>query len=589
MNILVVVGVGTLILVVAYFTYGKFLAKKVFNLDDANKTPAVEMEDGVDFDPTDAKFLSGQHFSAIAAAGPVTGPVIAGLTFGWVPTFLWIIIGTIFIGGMHDMGSLVASIRNKACGIAETMRRYVSMRVWILFNVFIFFTLVMIIVAFTDITTAAFVNTIDLENGETVGGGAIATSSILYLIIPIIMGFVLRYTKVSLGLATAIFLPLVAWSIWVGPYIPFDLQAILGLATPQAAQKVWNVIIIAYCFIAGIVPVWALLQPRGHLGGYFLYVSILIAFIGIVFGGFTTQYPAFTKAFGSDDFWFPMFPILFITVACGACSGFHSLVSSGTTSKQLLKETDAKPVGYGMMLAESVVALIALSTVMMLAKGDPILSKSPNFIYASGLGSFMELIGVSKALGISFGLMAFTTFVYDTLDVCTRLGRFIIQELTGWKGWGGRIGSTLLVGGFPLVLMSINLTDPAGKPVAAWSLFWKTFGSSNQLLAALALVGITVWLQRTAKNPKAWLYACIPAAVMFIMSVWALINTFISYTFKNGAFVMPVGTNIIVPALSLIYIFLAAWVVIECVPVIIENAKNPQQGVSCELQDEEAE
>ena len=211
MNILVVVGVGTLILVVAYFTYGKFLAKKVFNLDDANKTPAVEMEDGVDFDPTDAKFLSGQHFSAIAAAGPVTGPVIAGLTFGWVPTFLWIIIGTIFIGGMHDMGSLVASIRNKACGIAETMRRYVSMRVWILFNVFIFFTLVMIIVAFTDITTAAFVNTIDLENGETVGGGAIATSSILYLIIPIIMGFVLRYTKVSLGLATAIFLPLVAW------------------------------------------------------------------------------------------------------------------------------------------------------------------------------------------------------------------------------------------------------------------------------------------------------------------------------------------------------------------------------------------
>lgn len=584
MNILVVVGIGTVILILAYLTYGKFLAKEVFGLNDANKTPAVEMADGVDFDPTDAKFLSGQHFSAIAAAGPVTGPVIAGLAFGWLPTFLWIIIGTIFIGGMHDMGSLVASIRNKACGIAETMRRYVSKRVWILFNIFIFFTLIMVIVAFTDITTAAFVNTIDLENGEKVGGGAIATSSILYLILPIVMGFLLRYTKISLGLATLIFLPLVGWSIWVGPYMPFDLQSILGLATPQDTQKVWNFIVIAYCFIAGIVPVWALLQPRGHLGGYFLYISIIVSFIGIVFGGFTTQYPAFTKPFGSDNFWVPMFPILFITVACGACSGFHSLVSSGTTSKQLKKETDAKSVGYGMMLAESVVALIALSTVMMLAKGDPILSKSPNFIYASGLGSFMELIGISKAIGISFGLMAFTTFVYDTLDVCTRLGRFIIQELTGWTGWFGRIGSALLVGGFPLVLMSINLTDPSGKPVAAWSLFWKTFGSSNQLLAALALIGITVWLQRTSKNPKAWLFAFIPAIIMFIMSVWALINTFISYTYKNGVFAMPAGINAIVPILSLIYIVLAVWVVIECAPAIITNAKNPQQGLSCDMQ-----
>ena len=277
-----------------------------------------------------------------------------------------------------------------------------------------------------------------------------------------------------------------------------------------------------------------------------------------------------------------MFPMLFITVACGACSGFHSLVSSGTTSKQLKKETDAKPIGYGMMLAESVVALIALATVMMLPKGDELASKAPNFIYASGLGSFMQLIGISKAFGISFGLMAFTTFVYDTLDVCTRLGRFIIQEITGWKGWGGRIGSALLVGGIPLVLMSISLTDPEGKPVAAWSLFWKTFGASNQLLAALALVGITVWLQKTSKNKKAWLVACIPSALMFTMSVWALYNTFIAYTVKDGVFVMPAGTNIVVPALSLLYIFLAVWVVFECVPAIVENAKHPQQGISFE-------
>jgi carbon starvation protein len=583
MNILVIVGGGTLILVLAYFIYGKFISKKVFELDDSRVVPSVEMEDGVDYVPADAKYLAGQHFSAIAAAGPVTGPVIAGITFGWLPTLIWILIGTIFIGGVHDMGSLVASIRHKASGIADTMKNYVSKRVWILFNVFIFFTLVMIIVAFTDITTSAFVNTIELADGAVVGGGATATSSILYLLLPIMMGFTLKFTKMKLSVATAIFLPLVAVSIWIGQYIPFNLQDTLGLATPKDAQKIWNVIIIAYCFIAGIVPVWALLQPRGHLGGYFLYATLIVSFIGILFGGFDTQYPAWTHAFSDDNFWTPMFPMLFITVACGACSGFHSLVSSGTTSKQLARESDAKPIGYGMMLAEAVVAMIALSTVMILPQGDAILSKSPNFVYANGLGSFMGLIGLGKAFGISFGLMAFTTFVYDTLDVCTRLGRYIVQELTGLKGWSGRITSALLIGGIPLILMSINLTDPAGKPIAIWSLFWKTFGSSNQLLAALALIGITVWLQRTAKNRKAWFVTIIPSIFMFIMSTWALFNTFVSYTFKGGIFVMPVGTNIIVPILSMIYIILAVWVAIECAPAIIRNAKHKGNSLSVQV------
>lgn len=577
MNILVVVGIGTLILVAAYLTYGKFISKKVFELDDSRTVPAVEMEDGVDYVPTDAKYLAGQHFSAIAAAGPVTGPIIAGMSFGWLPTLLWIVFGTIFIGGVHDMGALVASIRHKAAGIADTMRNYVSKRVWILFNIFIYFTLIMIIVAFTDITTSSFVNTIELADGKTVGGGAIATSSILYLILPVIMGFCLRYTKMSLKLATIIFLPLVGVAIWVGQYIPFNLHEVLGLDSPADAQKIWNFIVILYCFVAGIVPVWALLQPRGHLGGYFLYVSLIIAFIGILFGGFDAQYPALVNPFGSKGFWFPMFPMLFITVACGACSGFHSLVSSGTTSKQLAKESDARPVGYGMMLAEAVVALIALSTVMMLPKGDELLSKSPNFIYANGLGSFMELIGIDKSFGISFGLMAFTTFVYDTLDVCIRLGRFIIQELTGWKGTRGRVLANLLTGGIPLILMSIKLTDPQGNPVAIWSLFWQTFGSSNQLLAALALIGITVWLQKTAKNKKAWYATVIPAAFMVLMSTWALLRTFLSYTLVEGSFVIPEGTNIVVPLLCLIYIVLAIWVAVECTPVITQNAKNQQQ------------
>jgi carbon starvation protein len=564
MSIIFIVLGGSAIFYIAYITYGKFVSTKVFELDDKNVTPAVEMEDGLDYEPTDSKFLLGQHFSAIAAAGPVTGPILAGIAYGWVPALIWIILGSIFIGGVHDMGALVASVRNKGRSITETVRMNVSKSAWVLFNLFILVALIMIIVAFTDITSSSFVNVVDLENGEKVGGGAIAASSVLYLILPIIMGLLLRFTKLSLTWATVIFLPLVGVAIWVGQYMPITLGAIGDLGP----QKVWNILIIIYCIIAGVVPVWALLQPRGHLGGYFLYASVLVAAIGVIFGGFTVSYPAFTKGFGDQSFWTPMMPMLFITVACGACSGFHSLVGSGTTSKQLKKESDAKLIGYGAMLMEGVVALIALSCVMILAKDSELLKKSPNFVYASGIGSFMQLIGVSKAFGISFGLMAFTTFVYDTLDICVRLGRFIICELTGWKGWIGKIVGTVIVGGIPVYLMSITLTGADGKPVAAWSVFWKTFGASNQLLAALALIGITIWLVNTAKNKKAWIVTFVPAVFMFIMSTWALVNMFISNTTdaKTGAWVgIPAGPNAIVPVTCAIYVVLAVWMAAETI------------------------
>ena len=564
MPIIVIVLGLALIFYGAYRTYGTFLAKKVYALDNQNVTPAVEMEDGLDYVPTEPRFLLGQHFSAIAAAGPITGPIIAGIAYGWVPALIWIMIGSIFIGGVHDMGSLVASVRNKGRSITETVRQNVSRNAWILFNLFVFVTLVMIVVAFTDITTSSFVNTIDIGNGEMVGGGAIATSSLLYLALPIVMGLLLKYTKLSLGWATVIFLPLVGVAIWVGRYIPFNLQAILGLATPLEAQKVWNVIIMVYCLIAALLPVWMLLQPRGHLGGYFLYAAVIVAAIGVIFGGFTVQYPAFTKPVGGEGFWFPMFPMLFITVACGAVSGFHSLVSSGTTSKQLKREGDAKIIGYGAMLMEGIVAVIALSTVMILSKDSALLTKSPNFVYASGIGSFMQLIGVSPAFGISFGLMAFTTFVYDTLDICTRLGRYIIQELTGWKGWFGRIFSTVITGGLPMALILITLKDSAGNPLPAWKVFWQTFGASNQLLAALALVGLTIWLLNTSKYKQAWIVTFVPAVVMFIMSSWALIRMLVTSVAKGW----PMDANMILPIACIIYLLLAFWMAIVTIQAV---------------------
>ncbi len=578
MNIIfIVLGVSALFYI-AYRTYGTFIAKNVYFLNNENTTAAVELEDGLDYVPTEPKFLLGQHFSAIAAAGPITGPILAGIQFGWLPTLLWIIIGSIFIGGVHDWGSLIASVRSKGRSITETVRVNVSKGAWILFNLFILATLIMIIVAFTDITTASFVNMVDIGDGTLVGGGAIATSSILYLALPVIMGLLLRYTKLSLTWATVIFLPLVAVAIYVGKFIPLDMPSVLGLAP----QKVWNIIILIYCFVAAIVPVWALLQPRGHLGGYFLYASVIVAAIGVLFGGFSVNYPAFkTPISEGSAFWFPMFPMLFITVACGACSGFHALVSSGTSSKQIKRESDTKIIGYGAMLMEGVVAVIALSTVMILTKDSELLTKSPNFVYATGIGQFMKLIGVDAAFGISFGLMAFTTFVYDTLDICTRLGRFIIQELTGWKGWFGRIFSTLIIGGIPAVLMLITLTGPDGKPVAAWSVFWRTFGASNQLLAALALIGLTVWLMNTSKNKKAWMYTFFPAVFMFIMSSWALVRMFLQYTTKDGAWIgLPGNANAIVPVVCVIYLVLAIWMAAETFRAITKRRGGMVQAPS---------
>ncbi|HOX29033.1 MAG TPA: carbon starvation CstA family protein, partial [bacterium] len=427
MNIVVVLLAAAAVLFVAYFSYGTLLAR-LFKLDAKTVTPAVELQDDVDYVPIEPKFLLGQHFSAIAAAGPIVGPIVAGVMFGWAPALLWIIIGSIFVGGVHDFSTLVASIRHKAHSITEVVKEYMTKRAFLLFLVFIWLTLVYIIVAFTDITSSSFVGLVSLESGETVKGGAIASSSLMYLALPILMGLLMKYGKLSLLWATVIFLPLVGVAIWAGKYIPFSVDDIvlrMGLASdPVSAQrlgiKIWDVLLLMYCYLAALVPMWMLLQPRGHLGGFFLYAALLGGGLGLILSGAPVKYPAFVSANSGT-----IFPMLFILIACGACSGFHAIVSSGTTSKQLKRETDAKVIGYGAMLLEALVAVVALCCVIMLAQDNTLIKKPPNFIYANGISRFLGVFGIPAGFGISFGLLAFTTFVYDTLDVCTRLGRYI--------------------------------------------------------------------------------------------------------------------------------------------------------------------
>ncbi len=487
-----------------YIFYGRLLARW-FDLKASRTTPACKINDGVDFVPAKPQLLLGQHFSAIAAAGPIVGPILGALWFGWLPTLIWIIAGAIFFGAVHDFSTLVGSVRHNARSIVELVHELLGARAYALFLGFVWLSLIYVIIAFTDLTSGSFV--------EPTYGGAVASSSAMYLLIGILMGLCLYKWKLPLGIATAIFLPIVGFSIWFGQYIPLTLPATLGLRP----QILWNVVILGYCFVASIIPVWVLLQPRGYLGGFFLYVTLAAGVVGLFLGGDPIQYPAFigfTSAKG-----LPLFPILFVTVACGACSGFHGIVSSGTTSKQIEKETDCRVVGYGGMLLEGLVAVIALATVMLLAPGDAATQQSPDRIYANGLSHFVERFGINGEFARSFALLAFATFIYDTLDVATRLARYIFQELVGWKENKGSVAATLITLAIPALSMSWTVKDAAGNIVPAWKVFWTLFGTSNQLLAALTLLTITVWLKRTKKP---WLVSAIPAAFMLVMTLWSL-------------------------------------------------------------------
>lgn len=573
MSLIHVVLLSAAVLMLAYAVYGAGLSR-LLKLDPEAITPAVELRDDVDYAPIEPKFLLSQHFSAIAAAGPIVGPILAGAMFGWLPALLWILIGSIFIGGVHDVTSLVASVRHKARSIAEVVRDHMTRRSYVLFLTFVWIALVYIIVAFTDITAASFIGKVELENGQKVLGGGIATSSLLYLALPIVMGLLLRYTKLSLGWATVIFLPLVGLAIWVGPYMPFDVAGLLNVSDEQA-HKVWDVALLVYCFIASVVPMWLLLQPRGHLGGYFLFVALGGSGLGLIFGGQSIQYPAFTGwVTAKGD---ALFPMLFITIACGACSGFHSIIASGTTSKQLRRETDAKVIGYGAMLLEGMVAVVSLCCVMMLEKNSPLLTGAkgpqPNFIYAHGVGRFLDVLGIPPVLGISFALMAFTTFVYDTLDVCTRLGRYILQELTGWHDSKARWIATALTVGAPLLFVMRTTVDTTGKVIPVWKTFWALFGASNQLLAALTLMGVTVWLVKSQRAKWAWYVTGLPTVWMYVMSVWALMTLIAGAFQKQGISSDPV------PWVGLVLIGLALLMLVEAAKVLFRTppASPPTQ------------
>ncbi len=495
------------LIAVCYHFYGSWIARQM-RLDPDASTPAHEREDGVDFVPTKPFYLFGQHFAAIAAAGPIAGPIIACQAFGWLPCLLWIGLGVVLIGAVHDFMALAASVRHGARSIAEVTREHLGARAGAAMMGFIWLALVYVIVAFADITAGSFVTGVEeLEAAKVVfhPGGAVAAASIFYLLLAVIMGFTQKLFNPPLWLATIIFVPATFGAVWLGTKAS-TLFVLDG--------KMWALLILAYCCIASVVPVWSLLQPRGYLGGFVLYFALALGVVGIFFGGYEIRQPAF-KTFDAGGMTGLLFPFLFVTIACGACSGFHGLVCSGTTSKQIDREPHIKPVGYGGMLAEGFVALVAMVTVMIVAQKD-LGGLKPGTIYGNGIGDFLTLVIGEKHrnFAVTFGAMAFSTFVFDTLDVTTRLGRYVVQELLNWPT---RLGAT--VGTFATIAMPVYFI--AFAPPGSWVKFWTLFGASNQLLAALTLLAVTVWLHQRRQHLA---FTLLPMLFVLVTTLYALVR-----------------------------------------------------------------
>ena len=479
----------------AYRYYGKFLTDRC-KLDDSKVTPATEKEDGVDYSPTRASVLFGHHFSSIAGAGPIVGPILAAMYFGWGPTWIWILVGAILVGGVHDFGSTLMSVRNGGRSIADTMRGLVGEGAGKLFMLFVVLALVYVIIVFLDLTANTFAKQ-----------PAVATASGWFIVVAVIFGFLLRSNKFSLGQLALIFFPLTFVGLAVGHYFPMV----------ELDKSVWIWLTLGYCFIAAVLPVGLLLQPRDFLSAGFLYAILGVGLIGMLLSGETIQMPAFS-GWESEKLGMLM-PFLFITVACGACSGFHSIVSSGTTSKQIKKESDIRRISYGGMLVEGVLAVFAMGCVAVLTMSEREAGGTPVGIFATGASKFFAAVGIPLQLGAEFAMLAISTFLLTTLDTCTRLTRFLIEELFSWRSEASRYLGTALALSLPCILVFQQFPGADGTLQPAWKAIWPLFGATNQLLAALALLTFVVYLKASNVGYR---FALLPALVMIVMPMTAL-------------------------------------------------------------------
>lgn len=515
---LIIIIMAVILLVTGYVTYGNWLAKE-WGVDPNRTTPAVEIDDGVDYVASPPAVLMGHHFSSIAGAGPVNGPIQASV-FGWVPVFLWCVLGGIFFGGVHDFGALFASIRHGGKSIGEVVGASAGIKTKKLFIIFALLVLILVIASFVNVVAGTIFTT--EESGQfglvtdPTGNQTTAMISCLIMGIAVIYGLITNKVGLHTGPATVIGIGLMIAAIMIG--LNFGLAA---------GRTTWIIILGIYIGIASLLPVWIILQPRDYLASILLYTMMGVAVIGVMFAGFsgTAEFhiPAFT---GLKTERGPIFPALFITVACGACSGFHSLVSTGTSSKQLDSEANARFVGYGAMLIESGLAVISLIAVGMVF--DKYVSGgfgSPSAAFAEGIALMFggESTGIYKTV-YSLLTLAVSIFALTSLDTGTRLGRLMVSEFflnEGEATYKDATGIRKVVAHpvFGTVFMATTGCVIGGLSL---SQIWSLFGAANQLLAGIALLAIAVWLGEIGKNNK---MIILPMVFMLIATITSLIIT----------------------------------------------------------------
>ncbi len=521
MTALLIILAAIVLLVIGYFTYGSWLEKQ-WGVDPNRKTPAIEMEDGVDYVAAPPAVLMGHHFSSIAGAGPINGPIQASV-FGWVPVFIWCIVGGIFFGGLQDFGSLYASVRHEGKSVGEIIQSSMGKQAKKLFIIFALLVLILVIASFVNVVAGTFMTAADAGVFGVVAGptGTQTTAmiSLLFIVLAIIYGYVTNKMGVKTVPAT------------IGGIIGIVIITIIGLNFGFAmGRTAWIIFIGAYITIASLVPVWILLQPRDYLSSYLLYGMIILAVAGIVISAFTGNatftLPAFT---GWETARGSLFPALFITVACGACSGFHSLIATGTSSKQLDNEKNAKFIGYGSMLIESalgIISLIAVGMVWETYKDN--INTAPATVFAGGIAK-MFAVEASTVYNTIYALLtlAVSVFALTSLDTGTRLSRFMFSELflkegeTSYKDATGirkllanPLFSTLFMVIIGCILGGLSLSQ-----------IWGLFGAANQLLAGIALMAVASWLGQVGKNNKMFF---IPMAFMLAATLLSLIQTVIA-------------------------------------------------------------
>ena len=572
MNAALLLVVGCVILIVGYVTYGKWLAEQ-WGIDENRVTPAHELEDGNDYVPAKAPVLMGHHFSSIAGAGPINGPIQAAV-FGWVPVLLWVLVGGIFFGAVHDFGALFASIRHKGQSIGEVIEDSMGTSAKRLFIIFSYLTLILVVAAFASIVANTFKATYDesgvLDKVASSANASTAMISILFILVAIVFGFLVYRRNAGLGISTVIGVAAIVLCMAIGlNFHPLYLDG-----------TTWMIIVGIYITVASVTPVWILLQPRDYLSSFLLYGMMIVAVVGIVGAHPTIDIPAFTgfvdqATNGSGVSLGTLFPALFITIACGAISGFHSLVGSGTTAKQLDNERDARPIAYGAMLIECALALISLCAVGYIwNEYVPGGVTTPTAVFATGISRMcatIPFLAGAEHVIYSLLILAVSAFCLTSLDTATRLARYMFQEF--WLNPGEDVSS---VTGFrailvkPIVATLITVVLGIFLGLNGYANIWALFGAANQLLAALGLMAVATWLGQIGKNNKMFFIPMFFMLIVTICSLLLTIKTNLGAIGAEGAGSWPIVRLVLAVLLIVLSLILA----VKAVKTISGQKKN---------------